>query len=352
MRGHKPMRRSLLLIHPGALGDVLLALSAIRSIRAAFPTHECGLIAGEQVGRLLFACGEVDRLFPLEQGGLAGLLAGTESADSGLCSWLDRADLATGWMKDAEGRLAATLSALGVGRVIIRSPFDSGCMNLHQADRHLEIVASTVGEERTTRPLRLPEAILQAATASLAKAGVRKDQVLVAVHPGSGSLHKCCEPGWFVELVAQLQAFGAVPLLLAGPADTERVRAVQQACVASPLVFKGQELISVAGLMAQVALYIGHDSGITHVAACLGVPTIALFGPTDPERWAPRGGHVEIVSGAPCLCNEWDRVQACTEKRCLRVPIERVIEGCLGRLLARAKSTSSNQLRSSLSCHA
>jgi heptosyltransferase III len=352
MRAHKPMRRSLLLIHPGALGDVLLALSAIRTIRVAFPTHECGLIAGEQVGRLLVACGEVDRLFPLEQGSLAGLLAGTESVASGLRSWLDQTDVVIGWMKDAEGSLAATLYALGAGRVIIRSPFDSGCTNLHQADRYLEIVASTVGEERTAGPLRLPEAILQAATASLAEAGVRKDHMLVAVHPGSGSLHKCCEPGWFVELVARLQALGAVPLLLAGPADTKQVQAVRRSCVVSPLVFEEQELISVAGLMAQVALYVGHDSGITHLAACLDVPTIALFGPTDPERWAPRGGHVEIVSGAPCLCNEWDRVQACTEKRCLRVPIERVIEGCLGRLRARAKSTSAAQFRSSLSCHA
>lgn len=346
------MRRSLLLIHPGALGDVLLALSAIRAIREAFPTHECGLIAGEQVGRLLFACGEVDRLFPLEQGSLAGLLAGTASVASGLRSWLDKADVVIGWMKDAEGSLAATLYALGAGRVIIRSPFDAGCTNLHQADRHLEIVASTVGEERTARPLRLPEAILQVATASLAEAGVRKDHMLVVVHPGSGSPHKCCEPGWFVKLVAQLQALGAVPLLLAGPADTEQVHAVQRSCVAPPLVFEGQELISVAGLMAQVALYVGHDSGITHLAACLDVPTIALFGPTDPERWAPRGGHVEILSGAPCRCNEWNRVQACTEKRCLQVPIERVIEGCLRKLRARAKSTSAAQFRSSLSCHA
>lgn len=346
------MRRSLLLIHPGALGDVLLALTAIRAIRSAFPAHECGLIAGEQVGRLLLACGEVDRLYPLEQGSLAGLLGGTESVASGLRSWLDKADLVVGWMKDAEGGLAATLYALGAGRVIIRSPFDSGCTNLHQADRHLEIVASTVAEEPTARLLRLSEPILQDAVARLAEVGVRKDHMLVAVHPGSGSPHKCCEPGWFVELVAQLQALGAVPILLAGPADTEQVQAVQRSCVISPLVFGGQELTSVAGLLAQFALYVGHDSGLTHVAACLGVPTIALFGPTDPRRWAPRGSHVEIFSGAPCLCNGWNGVQACTEKRCLQVPIEQVIEVCLTRLRARGKSASVAQFHSSLSCHA
>lgn len=346
------MRRSLLLIHPGSLGDVLLALPAVRAIRAAFPTHECGLIAGEQVGRLLVVCGEVDRLFPLEQGSLAGLLAGTGSVASGLRSWLDRADLVIGWMKDSEGSLTATLCALGVDRVIIRSPFDSSCTNLHQADRYLEIVASTVDEAQTAWPLRLPQAILQDAAASLAEAGVRKDHMLVAVHPGSGSPHKCYEPGRFVKLVARLQNFGAVPILLAGPADTEQVQAVQRSCSVSPLVFKGQELHLVAGLMAQVALYVGHDSGLTHLAACLDVPTIALFGPTDPKRWAPRGSHVQIFSGDPCLCNEWKEVQACTEKRCLQGPIEQVVEGCLRLLRARAKSASAAQFRSSLPCHA
>lgn len=346
------MRRALLLIHPGALGDVLLALPAIRAIRTTFPTHECGLIAGEQVGRLLFACREVDRLFPLEQDSLAGLLAGTESVASGLRSWLDKADLVIGWMKDSDGSLEATLYGLGAGRVIIRSPFDSGCTNLHQADRHLEIVASAVGEERTEGPLRLPEAILQDAAASLAEAGVQKDRMLVAVHPGSGSPHKCCEPGLFVKLVGQLQALGAVPVLLAGPADTEKVHAVQRSCVVSPLVFGGRELNLVAGSMAQVALYVGHDSGLTHLAACLGVPTIALFGPTDPKRWAPRGSHVEIVSGTPCLCNEWNEVRACTEKRCLQVSIEPVMEVCLRRLRARATSASAAQFCNASPCHA
>jgi len=46
----------------------------------------------------------------------------------------------------------------------------------------------------------------------------------------------------------------------------------------------------------RAALYVGNDSGITHLAAAVGVPVVALFGPTDPARWAPRGGRVEVLA--------------------------------------------------------
>jgi len=52
----------------------------------------------------------------------------------------------------------------------------------------------------------------------------------------------------------------------------------------------------VAGLLRRAALYVGNDSGITHMAAAVGVPVVALFGPTDPARWAPQGGRVEVLA--------------------------------------------------------
>lgn len=345
------MGRTLLLIHPGALGDVLLTRSAIRTVRAAFPRHECGLLAGEQVGGLLVACGEVDRLFPLEQGGLAGLLTGAESVAPPLRSWLDKTDLAVGWMKDHEGALAATLSAFGVGRVILRSPFTIDGLDLHQADRYLATVAPAADQARMAEPLRPSESMRQEAAVCLEKAGVRKGQVFVAIHPGSGSLHKCCEPGLYVSLVAQMQAWGVVPILLAGPSDSERVRAIQLTCEKQPIVFEGLELRVVAGLLAQASLYIGHDSGITHLAACLDVPTVALFGPTDPRRWGPRGGQVKVLRGAPCLCNDWNLVRVCTEKRCLQVSAEQVAEACCKMVQNRVQTLSDVRGHGSLPCH-
>jgi len=345
------MRRSILLIHPGSLGDVLLSVPAIRKIRAAFPDHDCGLIAGAQVGCLLVACREVDRLFPLEQDGLAGLMAGSHAVSPSLRLWLARADLTIGWLQDPDGHLAATLSALGVRTVIIRSPFSS-CASLHQADRYLETVASVVNEKKINdRPLQLPEVIRQEAAACLAKTGVRKGQMLVALHPGSGSPHKCIGPGVLGQVIEWLQGRGATPLLFGGPADAEQVSAVRQACARPPVVFEGMDLGVLVGFLAHASLYVGHDSGLTHLVSWLGVPTIALFGPTDPAQWAPQGSHVEVVRGAPCVCKGWAAVQACTEKPCLQVPAEHVINVCRRRMRDQAQGLSAASFDAALPCH-
>ncbi|MGD8878557.1 MAG: glycosyltransferase family 9 protein, partial [Syntrophobacterales bacterium] len=55
------------------------------------------------------------------------------------------------------------------------------------------------------------------------------------------------------------------------------------------------QLGKLAALMHQADLYLGNDSGITHLAAACGIPTIALFGPTDPQIWGPRGPQVSII---------------------------------------------------------
>ena len=58
-----------------------------------------------------------------------------------------------------------------------------------------------------------------------------------------------------------------------------------------------ENLWELACWLARARVYIGNDSGITHLAAAAGVPVVAIFGPTDPELWAPRGDRVQIVSG-------------------------------------------------------
>jgi ADP-heptose:LPS heptosyltransferase len=64
---------------------------------------------------------------------------------------------------------------------------------------------------------------------------------------------------------------------------------------ATPLVAANWPLLPTAALIAQATVFVGHDSGLTHLAAALGRRTVAIFGPTDPEIWGPRGEHVTIV---------------------------------------------------------
>jgi ADP-heptose:LPS heptosyltransferase len=72
-----------------------------------------------------------------------------------------------------------------------------------------------------------------------------------------------------------------------------------------------------AGVLAHARLFVGHDSGVTHLAAALHVPTVALFGPTDPVQWAPRGPHVFVVRGNLCTCRGSEQIRHCLERPCL-----------------------------------
>jgi ADP-heptose:LPS heptosyltransferase len=80
-----------------------------------------------------------------------------------------------------------------------------------------------------------------------------------------------------------------------GPAD-ERLKgfakAVKELGVA---VFETVSLPTLAAFISECRLFIGSDSGVSHLAALVGIPTVVFFGPTNPDIWAPRGSHVRIV---------------------------------------------------------
>jgi hypothetical protein len=102
------------------------------------------------------------------------------------------------------------------------------------------------------------------------------------IHPFSGSPRK----NWPLERYRGLAQRLALPVRwCAGPEekleDATRI----------------DNLYQLASWLASARLYIGNDSGITHLAAAVGVPTVAIFGPTDPAVWAPRGDRVNVLSG-------------------------------------------------------
>jgi heptosyltransferase-2 len=117
----------------------------------------------------------------------------------------------------------------------------------------------------------------------------------VALHPGSGGLRKCWPVECFAALAEQME--GPV-VLLEGPADREPCRRLEGLLAGPkrPARASGLSLPAVAALIAQCRLYVGNDSGLTHLSAALGVATVAIFGPTDPMIWAPLGPRVTPVA--------------------------------------------------------
>lgn len=324
------MARTIVMIHPGGLGDVFLAVPAMTRLRNRFPSHRLLLCAGDQAATLLLACRIIDDWTSVQGRACADLFAGSVMGQ--LQTWLEDCDLAIGWMEDADGRLSVALKAAGVREVIVRSPFSLMIHATHQRDRFLEAIneAPYAGEGHVRLPV--PEPFFSLGQACLETAGLSNRQSFAVIHPGSGSAHKCVGPEILASVVAALQHSGTIPVILEGPADREPVERLFQSCKQPPVLLKGLDVLTVAGVLAHARLYLGQDSGVTHMAGLLGVRTVVLFGPTDPNRWAPLGAHVTIVQGQPCLCRSWGDVSRCEEQPCLKISQDDLVSLCLVQL--------------------
>jgi heptosyltransferase-3 len=322
------VRRTIVLIHPGGVGDVLMAVPAMVRLRTRFPNHQLVLCAEDQVARLLLECLIIDAWTAVQGRACTNLFAGADSITGQVQTWLEDCDLAIGWMQDFDGKLTETLKAAGAREVIVRSPFSTAILATHQGDRFLEAIDEAPFDRGEEVLLTVTESLYHLGQDCLQGVGLANGQTLAVIHPGSGSVHKCVGSETFASVVIALQASGATPVILEGPADREQVERLLQLCVPAPIVLKGLDVLTVAGVLAQVRLFVGHDSGVTHMAGLIGVRTVAIFGPTDPARWAPRGAHVTVAQGSPCLCQSWEAVSRCEEKPCLKVSQDHLVALC------------------------
>lgn len=134
----------------------------------------------------------------------------------------------------------------------------------------------------------------------LKEAGFAPDQRPVVIQPGSGGLKKCWHLDNFLAVAKELQSKGLAVVFLLGPAELDRYGndvAKEMSSVAPCIT--SLPLTHVLGLLSCAETFIGNDSGITHLAAGLGVRTFALFGPTSPTLYGPIGPNVTILSNDP-----------------------------------------------------
>ena len=322
------MARSIVILHPGGLGDLLLAVPAIRGLRKAFPGRQVLLCGQADAAEFLSDCGLVDRWLSVQTTACTALFAGAASDDPWLGDWLRRCDVAVAWTRDDAGTVAAALRASGAVAAIAQSPFDSTLESAHQSDRFVEIVGRQDAQV-SVATLSTPEAFRAEAGVCLAAYGLPRERSLAMIHPGSGSPHKCVKPEIIASVIEGLQAHGLEPLLLEGPADYGMVERLLAQLPRRPILLRALPLRVLAGMLSKVELFVGHDSGVTHLSALVGTPTVAMFGPTDPARWAPRGSAVNVLRGKPCECASWDAVKTCGEKPCLDLSPAVIIDACL-----------------------
>jgi hypothetical protein len=272
----------VLLIRAGALGDLLLLRRAIAALHAA--GHEAWLIAPD-AGRVLVGGGasEVRDLVPWDGAEVAALLGGTLPGSTPLGRRLARTDAAIVFSRSAD--VIAAVRAR-VPRVLARDPSPA----LGHASLWLAEPARELGADPSPAP---PDLVATAQEREDARPWLeRLDPGFLALHPGSGSAAKNWPAERFLAL-AQGLAGDRPWLLVEGPADAAEAGPLRTDPRAVPA--RSLTVRVLGALLAHSGLYVGNDSGVTHLAAAFGAPTLALFGPTDPAVWSPVGRRTAVV---------------------------------------------------------
>jgi ADP-heptose:LPS heptosyltransferase len=290
-------------IHPGALGDVLLAVPALRALR-----HEglaVTLAAQPRIGTLLAELGVVDRALVFDTLGLDALFADAPLApEAPVARALATAARVVCWFGARDAGFARRLGDLAPAAVI--APPASTTLPVW---RHLrETVAGTGGEAADTVPIVVSPAQRERGRQALRAAGWDGAAPVVIVHPGAGGAAKRWPVDGFLDVIAGIDAAIVVH---EGPADTDAARALLGRARGRVLALVEPPLAVLAGVLAEATAYVGNDSGISHLAAAVGTPSVVLFTPPALPwlPWSPTARCL-TVSTACVVPVERDAVRA------------------------------------------
>ncbi len=284
-------RPRFLVLRGGAIGDFIFTLPALAALREAWPHAEIELVGYPHIAQLAALGGLVDRVASLDRARIARLYAAGRAADPELTAYIRAFDLVVSYLHDPLETVGENLRATGVAQVLSASPV---APPEHAADhlaRPLESLA--IYAAGRTPALSLPPADRVDGAARLRALGLDPARTVV-LHPGSGSPRKNWPLAGYRALAGRLTARGLQPLFTLGEADTAEASALQDARGGPPRV-EGLDLCTLAGVLDAAAAFVGNDSGITHLAAAIGRPCLALFGPTDPAIWGPRGARTAVL---------------------------------------------------------
>lgn len=292
----------------GGIGDFVVALPALLRLRQAFPRNRISLVGNPlwldlaRESRMVDDAHSIDDL-PLHAGFMSRL-----PQDHALRRFLAGFDLIISWFGDREGLWERNLKSATCGRVLVR-PFRAvHTFPGHASDYYLtsleELELPQGAETRKAREPLLRWRNQRFPGTRSSGEGPLEGGPFLGLHPGSGSETKNWPKENFLELARGTLLRLQLPCrVLLGPAEEEQKPFWAAARETGLHVMEGRSILEVCGILRKAALYVGNDSGITHLAAALGVPVVALFGPSDPARWAPRGDGVEIL-GQPISAEE------------------------------------------------
>jgi heptosyltransferase-3 len=290
--------------HQGALGDLLLSLPSIYAIKRCSETESLHLVSRTDLAGLILKNGIADGLSSNEDA-LFAQLFGEGDLPGRLCEFLNEYHSVFVFARRRDPLFFGRIGKCIPYAFFIQTVPPYGKV-IHVSDFQLQNVrAAGTGFES-----RMPS--LEADIPP----DLKPTKKTIAVHPGSGSRKKRWPLENYLELICRLAAPGEYDVrILLGPAEDEEIFrnvAERTGHRGDVMVVRNRPISLIAAVLQSSDLFIGNDSGIAHLASSLGVPTVALFGPTDHRLWGPAGQCVAVVrSGRSCSPCEEKRRHCC-----------------------------------------
>lgn len=308
--------KKLLIRGTNWIGDAVMTLPAIASIRKTFPSAQIHVLAKPWVAEVYRLSPDIDRIFIFQEpGGHEGI-----SGKFRLASELrkEHFDLVIYLQNAIEAAILGWLA-----RIPVRAGYDSDCRGfllthpvrrtkeikrVYQVDYYLNMVKS-LGCEPASREVSLDSAkIADKAERSLGQRGLSGVPVLVGLAPGA--MYGPAKM-WFSDRFGAVAKglegiFASRTMIFGSKGDREAAQKVQDAMGGTAVDIAGQTDLSEAiALISRCSIFITNDSGLMHVAGALGVPTLAIYGSTNPVTTPPPGKNSVIIRKevpcSPCL---------------------------------------------------
>jgi heptosyltransferase III len=312
--------KHILVVHPGSLGDTILALPVLVALKEVYRSASLHLIGHPSLVDVLPGRSVIDAMSSIEGSLYRELLSDAESMRPAIVEFFRQFGLIVVWAADQEHCIRAALESLGIPRVVVRSPGLQEDTNRHATDRFRETVECLLASEELPKSGLTPtEHDRQSGAQWLSDYGINCDSAhVIAVHAGSGSAGKCWPSERFAVVIRALLRRNLRVVLLEGPADGKVTQAVARQ-VSMPLPrLRDPSLARVVGVLSRCHAFFGNDSGVTQLVAALGLPTVAVFGPTDPRIWGYRGKNlISLRVEGGCGCRTRQAQQTCNGRVCL-----------------------------------
>ena len=298
----------ILIIHFGALGDVVATFPALLRLKEVYGS--ISMVCQSNVGSLARYLDIADHWYPLEAASFASLY--TSRVDPAVEKIL-RSFPSIILFSGSRSFEKTLLSITGKDIYRINSRPDPGRKT--RIARHIlsNLISYKLLEESDIDVFdRLLPTIHQD----------RRDsddhRLKILIHPGSGSRKKCWPIENFIKTAAFIETLGLLPEFILGPAEHDFYDILTRRKSSNAKIHKVDSSIKLALLLKTGGGFVGNDSGVSHLSAFLGLPTVAVFGPSDPDVWEPLGRSVKILR-SHCECSPcFDTgTTGCNEIKCL-----------------------------------